>query len=181
MGNYSSSSGSAGIFILILLAVYGLIMLVALAFGIVSIIAYWKLFEKAGEPGWKAIIPYYNTFKLAQIATGSNLVGWILIGLSAVYLVLTVIMQVVMAFFDSDDPAFMLIMILFYLLVMVFSLGVAGLSGYTHFMLGKSFGKPTVWNVLMIFFAPFLIIAMGFDKNLTYIGPKGEPVYNYYT
>ena len=179
MGNYSSSSGSAGIFILILLAVYGIIMLIALAFGIVSIIAHWKLFEKAGEPGWKAVIPYYNTFKLAQIATGNNLVGWILIGLSAVYLVLTVVMQVAMAFFDSDDSAFMLIMILFYLLAMVFSLGVAGLSGYTHFMLGKSFGKPTVWNVLMIFFSPFLIIAMGFDKSLTYIGPKGEPVYNY--
>lgn len=178
MGSVSAETG-VGIFVMVMLAIYGIVMLVALAFGIVSIIAYWKLFEKAGEPGWKAIIPYYNTFKLAQIATGSNLVGWILIGLSAVYLVLTVVMQVAMAFFDSDDSAFMLIMILFYLLAMMFSLGVAGLSGYTHFMLGKSFGKPTVWNVLMIFFSPFLIIAMGFDKNLTYIGPKGEPVYNY--
>jgi hypothetical protein len=28
----------------------------------------WKVFEKAGIPGWKAIIPVYNTILLLQIA-----------------------------------------------------------------------------------------------------------------
>ncbi len=180
MGTYSSSADSFTIALLIVLVIYGIVFLIALAFGIVTLIAHWKLFEKAGEPGWKAIIPYYNTFKLAQIATGSNLVGWLLIGLSAGYLVLSVGMQIAMAFLDSDNTSFMIFMLFFYLATMVMSLGVAGLSGYTHFMLGKSFGKPTVWNVLMIFFSPFLTIAMGFDKNLTYVGPKGEPVNNPY-
>ena len=32
------------------------------------IVALWKIFEKAGEPGWASIIPLYNTFTLFKIA-----------------------------------------------------------------------------------------------------------------
>ncbi len=32
------------------------------------IIVYWKLFEKAGQPGWGAIIPIYNIYLLTKIA-----------------------------------------------------------------------------------------------------------------
>ena len=28
----------------------------------------WKIFEKAGQPGWAAIVPIYNLFVLTQIA-----------------------------------------------------------------------------------------------------------------
>lgn len=34
---------------------------------VLTIVAHWKLFEKAGEPGWKAIIPIYNTVILFKI------------------------------------------------------------------------------------------------------------------
>lgn len=40
---------------------------------LVMIIAYWKVFVKAGESGWKSIIPIYNTYTLFRIA-GRN--GW---------------------------------------------------------------------------------------------------------
>ncbi|HEX5334392.1 MAG TPA: DUF5684 domain-containing protein [Propionicimonas sp.] len=36
--------------------------------GVLMIVALWKIFEKAGEPGWAAIIPFYNTFTLFKIA-----------------------------------------------------------------------------------------------------------------
>jgi hypothetical protein len=35
------------------------------------VVAYWRVFVKAGEPGWKAIIPIYNiviAFKIAGIS-----------------------------------------------------------------------------------------------------------------
>jgi hypothetical protein len=35
---------------------------------VVMIAAMWKVFEKAGEPGWAAIIPIYNFVVLLQIA-----------------------------------------------------------------------------------------------------------------
>jgi len=34
---------------------------------IIQIIGMWKIFEKAGKPGWAAIIPFYNIIVLLQI------------------------------------------------------------------------------------------------------------------
>ncbi|MBR9975073.1 MAG: signal peptidase I [Bacteroidetes bacterium] len=39
-------------------------MLVILAFYVVCL---WKVFEKAGQPGWAAIVPIYNIVILLQI------------------------------------------------------------------------------------------------------------------
>jgi len=36
--------------------------------GIFMIVVMWKLFVKAGQPGWAAIIPFYNTYTLIKIA-----------------------------------------------------------------------------------------------------------------
>ncbi len=35
--------------------------------GILSIVGMWKVFEKAGKPGWAAIIPIYNLIVMLQI------------------------------------------------------------------------------------------------------------------
>jgi len=43
---------------------------------ILVIIAMWKMFEKAGQPGWAAIIPIYNMYVLTQVA---GCPGWWLI------------------------------------------------------------------------------------------------------
>ncbi len=45
----------------------------SLGLGIIGIIAMWKIFVKAGEPGWAAIIPFYNVYVLFKITWGS---GW---------------------------------------------------------------------------------------------------------
>jgi hypothetical protein len=44
-----------------ILAIYGLIF-------IISIVALWKLFTKAGKPGWASIVPIYNLIVLLEIA-----------------------------------------------------------------------------------------------------------------
>jgi len=35
---------------------------------LILIVAFWKVFEKAGEAGWKSLIPIYNLFVLLQMA-----------------------------------------------------------------------------------------------------------------
>lgn len=35
---------------------------------VLSIVAYWRVFEKAGQPGWAAIVPIYNIYVLIKIA-----------------------------------------------------------------------------------------------------------------
>ncbi len=48
---------------------------IILAIAIVQIVAMWKLFTKAGEKGWKSIIPIYNMVILFKI---SGLSPWLL-------------------------------------------------------------------------------------------------------
>jgi len=45
----------------------------SLALAVLGIIAMWKIFVKAGEPGWAAIIPFYNLYVLFKITWGN---GW---------------------------------------------------------------------------------------------------------
>jgi len=51
-------------------------MIVWLAFAILMIVATWKVFVKAGRPGWAVLIPFYNTYVFLKIAGKP---GWWLI------------------------------------------------------------------------------------------------------
>lgn len=50
------------------IGIFLLMIGIAIAFYIVYVVALAKLFNKANEAGWKAIIPFYNTFILIKIA-----------------------------------------------------------------------------------------------------------------
>lgn len=45
-------------FAALILASIGTIVILAVGWYVLLAIAYWKIFEKAGEPGWKALIPF---------------------------------------------------------------------------------------------------------------------------
>jgi hypothetical protein len=45
----------------------GGVMLVWLVVFVVMIVACWKVFTKAGQPGWASIIPFYNIYVLLTI------------------------------------------------------------------------------------------------------------------
>lgn len=58
-----SSAALAGI-----LASFGIgFFIIFFAFAILSIIIYWKVYEKAGEPGWACLIPIYGTIVFLRI------------------------------------------------------------------------------------------------------------------
>lgn len=44
------------------------IAIIAIVVSVLLIIGMWKMFKKAGEPGWAAIIPVYNTFVFVKVA-----------------------------------------------------------------------------------------------------------------
>lgn len=48
-------------------------LIFSLLIGAATIAAMWMLFEKAGEPGWAAIVPFYNLYILYKITWGN---GW---------------------------------------------------------------------------------------------------------
>ncbi len=53
-----------------LLLIFFVLCLVFLVMVLVMTIANWKLFEKAGEKGWKALIPIYGEWTRYKIALG---------------------------------------------------------------------------------------------------------------
>ncbi len=55
----TSSSSGAGVIISVIVGVALLVFIIA---------AWWKVFTKAGQPGWAAIIPIYNIYVLCKIA-----------------------------------------------------------------------------------------------------------------
>ena len=49
-----------------------------LALMLALVVAYWRIFAKAGVPGWVSLLPFYNVIKLLHI-TGRS--GWWLLGM----------------------------------------------------------------------------------------------------
>lgn len=45
----------------------------SLAFGILTLVAMWKVFNKMGYAGWEAIVPFYNVYIIFKELYGN---GW---------------------------------------------------------------------------------------------------------
>ncbi len=43
-------------------------LLIQLVISVVVVAGFWKVFAKAGQPGWAAIVPFYNVYVMTQIA-----------------------------------------------------------------------------------------------------------------
>jgi hypothetical protein len=56
---YTSGGGGGG---------SAIIVIVYIAVGALEVAGVWKTFAKAGQPGWAAIIPFYNLWILIKIA-----------------------------------------------------------------------------------------------------------------
>lgn len=144
--------------------VYLIIIIIALIFSVFQIIALWKLYEKAGEPGWSTLVPVYNYFQMIKIATGNPKIGWAYLGICVLYFIgggATVV--------GNESSVFIVSISMIALIV---------LACYISYMFAKSFGKSTAFCVLSIFFSGITFLIMGFDKNTKYVGPNGIPLYS---
>jgi len=72
--DFGAPSGGPG---LVGALVGGVFALVWLVVALVMVVSMWKIFTKAGEPGWAAIVPIYNLIVLLKIV--GRPVWWILI------------------------------------------------------------------------------------------------------
>lgn len=105
---------------LVLLGFYAVI-------GLVYVVALWKIFTKAGQPGWAAIVPFYNIYIMLQIAGRP---GWwiLLFFVPGVNFVISILVAIDLAKAFGKSTAFG-----------VFGLALFSFVGYP--MLG--FGKAT--------------------------------------
>jgi len=56
--DYTETGGGAG---------GGLVLVAYIAVLVLMIVSMWKVFTKAGQPGWASIIPIYNLYVLLQM------------------------------------------------------------------------------------------------------------------
>jgi Ca2+/Na+ antiporter len=91
----------------------GMAMLFWLAVGVVVIVGGWKVFEKAGHPGWAILIPIYNAYIMVKIAGRP---GWwvllYLIPLVNIVIAIIVAIDVAKAFGQSAAFGFFLLFLL---------------------------------------------------------------------
>ena len=116
-----------------------------------SAIGYYKMYQKAGEAGWKAFIPYYRSYIRFKFAWNTKCF-WI-------FFISTVIFQL---FSESENLLLSLLGLAGGILFLVVSMKL-------DIRVAKSFGKSTGWGVLLFFF-PFIVsLILGFGKA-EYIG-----------
>lgn len=126
--------------------------IVRLVFWVLNIIGLWRVFEKMGRPGWKGLIPVYNTYNLFDAL-------W-LKGLFWLYLVCSIVM-----YWNPEGSAIMAV-------VVTVTLVVAVVMEFTLYIkLAHSFGKGTLFGVLTYFISPLCIAILGFG-SARYQGKK---------
>ena len=133
----------------------GIFMVMMLVWFILQVIADWKIFEKAGEPGWKSIIPIYNTFVEYDIC-------W-----NGLYGLLFLAAPIISSFLTTGDgaPSWHAIVVTA-LSVVTFVL---------HFIqsvkLSKAFGKGTGFGILLFILGPICRLVLGFG-SARYVGRR---------
>jgi len=101
-----------------LAAFFAAYIIFILALVVFYVICQWKIFTKAGQPGWIALIPIYNYWKLCEIVGRPGwwslsfllavipLVGWI------IPLIVSIIVMIDLAKAFGKEPIFALLLIL---------------------------------------------------------------------
>ena len=137
------------------MAVYGVISLI---WYLIMVIADWRIFSKAGEAGWKSLIPILNSYVLFKISWKGSMF-WIML--------LALFGGSVCGRMAGEDGGILAI-IGMVLAIVGLLIGVID----TH-MLSKSFGHGFGFTLGLIFLNPLftLILAYGSSK---YIGPEGK-------
>ena len=125
-----------------------------LALVILLLIAMWILFKKAGEPGWKVLIPFYNIYIWCKIIWDKN-IFWIILALSLASTIFNV-----PSFGDVGaliSAACEIALFVFYIIMDI----------KTSFAYGRGAGTAVGLIFLPVIFT--LILAFG---SATYVGPQ---------
>lgn len=87
-----------------------IISVLYLAVAILTIVGYWKVYEKAGQPGWGVLIPIYNAYLFLKMAGKP---GWwlLLLFIPLVNIVIAIIATVTVAKAFGKSVGFALLMI----------------------------------------------------------------------
>ncbi|MGF6906195.1 DUF5684 domain-containing protein [Fusobacterium sp. PH5-44] len=133
---------------------------------IVTIVAMWKIFTKAGIDGWKSVIPFYNGYTIVTKVARKSAIYYFWIPLLGTIIIITVFIPMMLATIlgmrgVSDTLA--LVMLFFSI---GFSIWILIISILFNIAIAKNFGKSTGFAIGLIFLPLifYLILAFGDSK-----------------
>ena len=137
----------------------GFYMLLAFGWWILQVIANWRIFTKAGEEGWKSIIPIYGDYVSYKIAWQTG------------YFWLTLILGFVASWIENyANPAGDSVMLLMIVSLIRIITGIIGIMYSVK--LARAFGRGTGFAIGLIFLQPIFILILGFGNDLYYGADK---------
>ena len=126
----------------------GVVLIFSLIYWIIQIIAGWQIFKKAGEPGWKSIIPVYNTYTTYKIAW-KPMYFWITLAIS----------------FVSGILSAMSGSVIVTILSFIVSIAAIVIAVMFNHKLSKAFGHGVGFTIGLIFLHPIFMLILGFEKS----------------
>ena len=138
-------------------------------FAIATIVATWKLFEKAGYDGWKALIPVYNLYILLKICRfADSAILWILIAVFCLPIASVMIIAsafAVGAAFGGGAIGYVAIPT-FLSISLIALLPIASFASHIYIMarLAKAFGQSDAFTVGLVLLTPIFIMILGFGE-----------------
>ena len=133
----------------------GVMIACAFVVYILTVIADWKIFTKAGEAGWKSLIPIYNVYVEYDLCW-SGVLG-------LVYIALTICAN----FLTSGQNVANWRMIIGAVMIIIALI----LHVMQSLRLARSFGKGTGFGICLILFGPIARMVLGFG-SATYVGNR---------
>ena len=170
-----------------------------LAVFVLTIVASWILYNKAGEPGWAAIIPFYSSYIRFKVAGKKKLFwGYLAAGIVTIASFILLCYELVVSgifmfaraysrsYYDSmygyssslsTHMAMMIfsIVIFFSALIVMAVLNIMCCIGLSH-----AFGKGAGFACGLIFLNVIFICIIAFNKNIVYVGDGYNSNNNYY-
>lgn len=161
--DYSTAgAGVAGGLIAGIMMFIVVLIIISLVIEILKLIGTWKMLTKAGESGWKSLIPFYNQWTLCKVAGISPY--WVL-----EIIVVSMINSVLSGILGSNVISGILSLIVYANTIYFWVI--------LSISLAKSFGKDTGFGVATVFFSFITYPMMGMG-SATYAGPTpiNDPV-----
>lgn len=147
------------------LATLGIFALViGIAWYILQVVAYWKIFVKAGKPGWHSIIPILNEWDRTDLSWNSTM-AWIMIACMILGSVFSSRGYTVNA--DGES-----VRTFIGTLGYIFSCVGAILALISEYKLAKAFGKGFGFFLGLVFLNPIFKMILGFG-DAKYQGRQG--------
>ena len=125
--------------------------------GILTLVAYWRIYTKAGEEGWKAIIPIYGTYVLYKL-TWDIKMFWIMFGCFSGGFLLA-IMEVF-----TGISLFVFLGLIAVLVGIIIDL-------FQSHALSCSFGHGIGFTLGLLFLTPIFLLILAFGSS-EYQGPQ---------